>query len=146
LGTLSLGLSNLFGGGSQMWSVAPSATLPIFDYGRNTGNLDYAKATRDAMVATYEKSVQSAFREVADALARRGTIDDQLEAQQSQEEAAAAAFQIAQGRYQEGVDPFLNTLDAQRSYYSARSDLITARLAKQANAVELYRALGGGLD
>ncbi|MET0362307.1 MAG: efflux transporter outer membrane subunit, partial [Sphingobium sp.] len=74
LGTISLGLSNLFKDGSEQWSVAPSASLPIFDYGRNLGNLRYAKATRDALVATYEKTVQTAFREVADALARRGTI------------------------------------------------------------------------
>ncbi|RVT89103.1 efflux transporter outer membrane subunit [Sphingomonas crocodyli] len=144
-GSLSLGLSNLFGDGSTMWSVAPSATLPIFDFGRNAGNLRYAKATKDAMIATYEKAVQSGFREVADALARRGTIDEQLDAQRSLEDSAGAAYRIAHGRYQEGVDPFLTTLDSQRSWYSAQQSLVATRLARQSNSVELYRALGGGL-
>lgn len=145
-GTLSLGLSGLFGNGSENWSVAPSVSLPIFDFGRNKGNLRYAEATRDAMVATYEKAVQTGFREVADALARRGTIDQQLEAQTSLEQAAAAAYKIAQGRYTEGVDPFLTTLDSQRSYYSAQQSLVATRLERETNAVELYRALGGGLQ
>lgn len=144
-GTLSLGLSGLFGNGSDYWSVAPSVTVPIFDFGRNKGNLRYAEATRDAMVATYEKAVQTGFREVADALARRGTIGQQLEAQVSLEQAASAAYRIAQGRYTEGVDPFLNTLDAQRAWYSAQQSLLATRLERQTNAVELYRALGGGL-
>lgn len=144
-GTLSLGLGNLFGNGSSYWSVAPTASLPIFDFGKNRGNLHYAEATKEAMIATYEKSVQTGFREVADALARRGTIGDQIDAQISLEDAAAAAYRIAQGRYREGVDPFLNTLDAQRSWYTAQQSLVATRLARQSNAVELYRALGGGL-
>lgn len=145
-GTLSLGLSNLFGSGSQAWSVQPSATLPIFDAGRNLGNLRYARATRDAMLATYEKAIQTAFREVADALARRATIDDQLTAQAARTASAQAALRIARGRYAEGIDPFLTTLDSERSYNAARNDLVTIRLEKQANAVELFRALGGGVD
>lgn len=147
-GTMSLGLSNLFGngsGGSGYWSVAPSATIPIFDFGRNKGNLRYAEATRDAMVATYEKSVQTGFREVADALARRGTIGAQIEAQTSQRDAAASAYRLAQARYREGIDPFLTTLDAERASYSAEQSLLSTRLERQANAIELYRALGGGL-
>lgn len=145
-GTLSLGLSNLFGSGSQAWSVQPSATLPIFDAGRNQGNLRYAKATRDAILATYEKAIQTAFREVADALARRATIDDQLTAQAARTASAQEALRIARGRYAEGIDPFLTTLDSERSYNAARNDLVTTRLVKQANAVELFRALGGGID
>ncbi len=144
-GSLSLGLSSLFGNGSSYWSVAPSVSLPIFDFGRNKGNLRYAEASRDAMVATYEKAVQTGFREVADALARRGTISDQLAAQKSLVDAAHAAYTIAQGRYTEGVDPFLTTLDSQRAYYSAQQSLIATRLVRQTNTVELYRALGGGL-
>lgn len=144
-GTTSLGLSNLFGNGSSFWSVAPSVSLPIFDFGKNRGNLHYAEATRDAMVATYEKSVQTAFREVADALARRGTIDEQLSAQLALLDAAQGSYHLADARYKEGVDTFLNTLDAQRSYYSAQQTLVATRLARQSNAVELYRALGGGL-
>ncbi|WP_454887402.1 efflux transporter outer membrane subunit [Sphingomonas oryzagri] len=144
-GTMSLGLSSLFGNGSGYWSVSPAATIPIFDFGRNKGNLRYAEATRDAMVATYEKSVQTGFREVADALARRGTIGAQLEAQTSQRNAAAAAYRLAQARYREGVDPFLNTLDTERVFYSAEQSLLATRLERQTNAIELYRALGGGL-
>lgn len=144
-GTMSLGLSNLFGNGSGYWSVAPSATIPIFDFGRNKGNLRYAQATRDAMVATYEKSVQTGFREVADALARRGTIGAQLEAQVSQRNAAASAYRLAQARYREGVDPFLTTLDTERASYSAEQSLLATRLDQQVNAIELYRAFGGGL-
>jgi len=145
LGTMSLGLSNLFAHGSENWSVAPSASLPIFDAGRNAGNLRYAKATRDAMVAQYEKTVQTAFREVADALARRGTIADQLEAQTSLRDNAQGAYRLSEARFKAGIDQFLTTLDSQRSYYSAEQSLLSTRLVQESNAVELYRALGGGL-
>lgn len=145
-GTLSLGLSNLFGNGSQNWSVAPSVSVPIFDAGRNLGNLRYAKATQDAMIATYEKTIQTAFREVADALARRDTIDEQLDAERRKTSAARGAWKISEARYKEGVDQFLTTLDSERSYYSAQNDLVSTRLTRQTNAVELYRALGGGLQ
>lgn len=145
LGVLSPELSGLFDGGSDYWSAGPAVSLPIFDFGRNRGNLRYAEATRDAMVASYERTVQTAFREAADALARRATIDDQLEAQSSLAESAGAAYQIALARYTEGVDPFLTTLDSQRAYYSAQQSLVATRLTRQVNAVELYRALGGGL-
>lgn len=144
-GTLSLGLSGLFGDGSSFWSAAPSAALPIFDFGRNAGNLRYAEATRDAMVAQYERAVQSAFREVADALARRGTIDAQLTAQTSLRDAASGAYRLSEARFRSGIDPFLTTLDSQRALYGAEQNLVAARLIREANAVELYRALGGGL-
>ncbi|MES3100151.1 efflux transporter outer membrane subunit [Sphingomonas faeni] len=144
-GTLSLGLSNLFGSGSQQWSVAPSITQPIFDFGRNKGNLQYAKATRDAMLATYERSIQTGFREVADALARRGTINSQLEAQTSLRDNAAGAYNLSQLRFRAGIDPFLNTLDSQRALYTAQQSLLATRLVRDSNAVELYRSLGGGL-
>ncbi|MBE2993986.1 efflux transporter outer membrane subunit [Sphingomonas sp. CFBP 13603] len=144
-GTLSLGLSNLFGNGSQQWSVAPTITQPIFDFGRNKGNLQYAKATRDAMLATYEKSIQTGFREVADALARRGTINSQLEAQTSLRDNAAGAYNLSQLRFRAGIDPFLNTLDSQRALYTAQQSLLATRLVRDSNAVELYRSLGGGL-
>jgi len=144
-GTLSLGLSNLFGQGSDFWSVAPSATVPIFDFGRNKGNLRYAKATYDAMLASYEGTVQSAFREVADALARRGTIGLQLEAQTSLRDNAEGAYRLAELRFKAGIDPFLNTLDAQRTLYGAQQSLVATRLVQDTNAVELYRTLGGGL-
>uniref|UniRef100_UPI0035C9A305 efflux transporter outer membrane subunit n=1 Tax=uncultured Sphingomonas sp. TaxID=158754 RepID=UPI0035C9A305 len=144
-GTLSLGLGNLFGSGSQSWSVAPSVTQPIFDFGRNAGNLQYAKASRDVMVSTYEKTIQSAFREVADALARRGTITAQIAAQTSLRDNAAGAFKLSEARFRAGIDPFLTTLDSQRSLYTAQQSLLATRLTRDTNAVELYRSLGGGL-
>ncbi len=145
LGTISLGLSNLFSGGSDNWSVAGSANLPIFDFGRNAGNLDAAKAQRDGMIAQYEKTLQTAFREVADALARRGTIDDQLTAQRALAENATASYRLSEARFRAGIDGFLSTLDSQRAQYSAEQELIGVRLIRETNAVELYRALGGGL-
>ncbi|MDB5715114.1 MAG: NodT family efflux system outer rane lipoprotein [Sphingomonadales bacterium] len=146
LGTVSLGLSNLFASGSGNWSVAPSITQPLFDFGRNKGNLRYAKATRDAQLSTYERSIQSAFREVADALARRGTITSQVEAQTSLRNNAAAAYRLSDLRFRAGVDPFLTTLDAQRQFYTAQQSLLAVRLTRETNSVELYRALGGGLQ
>jgi multidrug efflux system outer membrane protein len=144
-GTLSMGLSNLFSNGSDFWSVAPAVTMPIFDARRNKGNLRYAEATRDAMVARYERAVQAGFREVADALARRGTIDAQLDAQISLREAAGGAYRLSEARFRSGIDPFLATLDSERSFYSAEQSLLATRLVREVNAVELYRALGGGL-
>lgn len=145
-GTASLGLSNLFSAGSQSWSIAPAARLPIFDFGRNQANLRYARASYDAMLATYEKSIQTGFREVADALARRGTMAAQLEAQTSLRDAARAGYRLSEARFRAGVDAFLTTLDAQRTLYNAEQSLLATRLARAANMVELYRAMGGGLQ
>jgi multidrug efflux system outer membrane protein len=145
LGTVSLGLSNLFKSGSDFWSVAPSARLPIFDFGRNKGNLQYARATYDALLATYEKSVQTGFREVADALARRGTMTQQIEAQTSLRDASQVAYRLSEARFRSGVDSFLSTLDSQRSLYTAEQSLLATRLTRATNMVELYRAMGGGL-
>jgi len=144
-GSLSLGLSNLFGSGTDFWSVAPSASVPIFDFGRNQGNLRYAKATYDAMLATYEKSVQTGFREVADALARRGTMTQQMEAQTSLRDSARVAYTLSDARFRSGIDSFLTSLDSQRSLYSAEQTLLATRLTRATNMVELYRAMGGGL-
>ena len=117
----------------------------IFDGGATANNLAAAKASRDAALATYERTIQTAFREVADALARRGTIDESIRAQSSLEANAATAYRISQSRYDAGVANYLEPLDAQRTLYNARQSLISARLIKAANMVELYRALGGGL-
>lgn len=146
LGVMSGGLSRLFDSGTDMWSAAPSVSLPLFDGGRNRGNLDYAKAGRDAAVATYEKAVQTAFREVADALATRGTIDEQVASRTTRAAAARAAYTIADARYRAGVDNFLTALDSQRTAYSADQDLVTTRLARVNNLITLYRTLGGGLS
>jgi len=144
-GTLSPALSGLFDKGSYTWQVAPSATQTIFDFGRNAANLRYAKASRDAALATYERAIQTAFREVADALAERGTINEQVAARADRVTAAATAYRLSDARYRAGVDPFLTTLDAQRTLYGAQQNLVQTRLDAASNLVELYRALGGGL-
>lgn len=144
-GTVSTGLSGLFDHGSYTWQVAPTASQTIFDFGRNAANLKYAKASRDAALASYEKAIQTAFREVADALAQRGTIDEQLRARTTRAEAAGTAYRLSDARYRSGVDPFLTTLDAQRTFYAAQQNLVQTRLDAASNLVELYRALGGGL-
>ncbi|HEX7695060.1 MAG TPA: efflux transporter outer membrane subunit [Sphingomonas sp.] len=146
LGTISSGLTGLFGAGSGTYNVNPSVALPLFDAGRNKGNLDYAKASRQAAVATYEKTIQTAFREVADALAQRGTIDEQVAAQSARANAAQVAAKLSDARYRAGVDSFLVALDAQRTAYAAEQQLVTTRANRASNLVELYRALGGGLQ
>lgn len=144
-GTLSPALSGLFDHGSYTWQVAPSASQTIFDFGRNAANLRYAKASRDAALATYERAIQTAFGEVADALAERGTIKEQVAARADRVTAAATAYRLSDARYRAGVDPFLTTLDAQRTLYGAQQNLVQTRLDAASNLVELYRALGGGL-
>jgi multidrug efflux system outer membrane protein len=146
LGTISGGLSGLFGSGTGTYNVAPSVALPLFDAGRNKGNLDYAKASQKAAVATYEKTIQTAFREVADALAQRGTIDEQVSAQTARANAAQVAAKLSDARYRAGVDSFLVALDAQRTAYAAEQQLVTTRTTRSSNLIELYRALGGGLQ
>lgn len=144
-GLASTELSNLFSDGASVWSVAPSLVLPIFNGGANVANLSYAKAQRDLYVSQYELAIQTAFKEVADALAVRGTIQDQLDAQRALVDAAADSYQLAEARYSKGVDTFLNALDAQRTLYNAEKSLVSARLTASANVVTLYRVLGGGL-
>lgn len=144
-GFASAGLTNIFNSGEFQKTVNGSLRQRIFDGGATANNLAAAKASRDAALATYERSIQTAFREVADALARRGTIDESIRAQSSLEANAATAYRISQSRYDAGVANYLEPLDAQRTLYSARQSLISARLTKAANMVELYRALGGGL-
>ncbi|MCW1381368.1 efflux transporter outer membrane subunit [Novosphingobium sp. KCTC 2891] len=145
LGLASQSLSSLFSSDSFRWSAGGTASQTLFDFGTNAGNLAASKAARDAAVATYEGAVQTAFREVADALARRGTIDTKVRAQQSLADNAAKAARISQSRFANGVASYLEPLDAQRTAYSARQALVSARLAKATNMVELYRSLGGGL-
>jgi multidrug efflux system outer membrane protein len=145
-GLISLALSHLFEGAAGAWTFAPTISQTIFDNGANRGNLAYAKAQRDAGVATYEKAIQTAFREVADALALRGTIDGQLAAQQALTDTNADALRLATTRYQHGSDTYLNVLTAQRAYYAAQQTLVASQLAKADNLVTLYAVLGGGLD
>ena len=129
---------------SRTWLFQPSVTVPIFEGGRNVASLKSAKAQRDAAVAQYQKAAQSAFRDVADALARQGTIGEQLAAQQALVSSASAALTLTNARYERGADPYLNVLVAQRTVYSAQQTLISTSLTRLTNAVSLYRALGGG--
>jgi len=138
-------LSSLFQSGGFVWKFAPQISLPIFDGGTNNANLKVAEVDRDIAVARYEKAIQTAFREVADTLAQRGTIDEQLAAQQSLNNATAESFRLSQARYEKGVDSYLTVLDSQRSLYSARQNLINTRLSRLTNQVTLYKVLGGGV-
>jgi multidrug efflux system outer membrane protein len=137
-------LSGLFTSGSGAWAFAPKIVLPIFDAGSRWAGLKVAEADRDIAVAQYEKTIQTAFREVADALAQRGTIDEQLAAQQSLTDATAASHRLSQARYEKGVDSYLAVLDSQRSLYGAQQGLIATRLTRLLNLVTLYKVLGGG--
>ncbi len=138
-------LGDLFASGAFVYSVAPRVSLPIFQGGANRANLKVSEVDRDIAVAQYEKAIQNAFREVADALAQRGTIDDQVQAQQSLADATAQSFRLSEARYEKGVDSYLNVLDSQRSLYAAQQNLISVRLARLANLVTLYKVLGGGV-
>jgi multidrug efflux system outer membrane protein len=144
-GFASTALSSLFSGGAFSWSVAPGATLPIFNAGANAGNLASARGENALALAQYTQAIQSAFRDVADALARRGTIDRQYAAQAELEAAARDNFLLAEARYREGIDAFLTSLDAQRTFYGARRSLAATRLTRADNLVTLYRALGGDM-
>ncbi len=143
-GSASSQLSGLFKSGSWGLLFAPSLTLPIFDAGRNQANLEVSKVTREIAVAQYEKAIQTAFREVADALASRTTLAEQLRASQAQANAESIRFKLSDLRYQNGVSSYLDLLDAQRSLFTARQAVVQTRLAQLQSQVGLYRALGGG--
>ena len=140
VGLASTALSSLFTGGALNWSAAPSASVPIFG-GATKGNLEYAKAQRDYYVAEYEKAVQSAFRNVADALARRGTIDRQIAAQDRLVTASARSYQLSDAQYRAGTDTFLDALTAQRTLYAAQQTQVETGLADLSNRVTLYQAI-----
>ena len=144
-GTESAQLSGLFRGGSHAWAFSPQVSLPLFAGGANVANLQATKLARDTAVAQYEKVIQTAFREVADALVARGTLDAQLAAQQALVSATEKAYRLADMRYRGGVDSYLAALDAQRALYGAQQQLQAVRLERLQNLVTLYKALGGGL-
>ncbi len=144
VGLSSDDLAGLFKPGSFAWKFAPQISVPIFNAGSNRANLQVSMVDKDIAVATYEKAIQTAFREVADALAVRGTIENQLAAQQSLTDATAESYRLSQARYEDGVDSYLNVLDSQRSLYAAQQNLIGARLSRLINLVTLYKVLGGG--
>jgi len=143
LGIASTSLSGLLSGGTFGWNASGDATYPIFRAGAGKATVRLTEAQRDAAIASYQKAIQTAFREVADALARRGTINDQVRARQAQQDAAADNYMLSDARYREGIDDFLSTLDAQRSYYFAQQTLVQSKLTAASNRVDLYEALGG---
>lgn len=143
-GTASTSLSNMFGTGSGTWSFLPQISLPIFDGGANKANLAIATISRDIYVAQYEKAIQTAFREVSDALAQRNTLGRQLEAQQALVGATSESYRLSDARFKRGVDSYLVVLDSQRSLYTAQQNLISTRLSRFTNLVTFYKTLGGG--
>ncbi|WP_066416008.1 efflux transporter outer membrane subunit [Bordetella ansorpii] len=143
-GTASASLGGLFEGGSGAWSFAPQITVPIFAGGSLLANLDVAKLQKRIEIANYERAIQSGFREVSDALAGRGTLDEQIASQRQLVEASQRAYKLSQQRFELGIDNYLTVLDSQRSLYSAQQTLINTRLQRLSNLISLYKALGGG--
>ena len=143
LGLASTSLTGLFSGGAFGFSGPISTTYPIFNAGAGRANVRLSEAQRDAALATYQKAIQTAFREVADALARRGTMTQELSARDRQNFAAADAFALTEARYRAGIDNFLATLVSQRAYYTAQQSLVIAKLTAARNLVNLYETLGG---
>jgi multidrug efflux system outer membrane protein len=143
-GVASNSLDSLFDSGNGAWSFAPRISLPIFAGGANVAGLDSAKAGRDIAVANYEKTVQTAFREVSDGLAVQSTIAERVGSQERLVAAANDTVRLSQARYGAGIDSSLAVLDAQRTLYSSQQTLIVARLARETNLATLYKALGGG--
>ena len=143
-GTGSSSLDNLFDAGTGTWLFAPKITMPIFNYGRTTGNLDAAHAKEQIALAEYEKSIQTAFKEVSDALVAKTALMDQLQAQQSLVAATQRSFDLSDARYRRGVDNYLVFLDSQRSLFSAQQQLVSTQLQQLSNLVNLYKVLGGG--
>ncbi len=135
---------NLFNGATGVWSFTPQVTIPIFSGGANLANLGVANSERDIAVAEYERAIQAAFRDVADALAERGQIQEEFDARQALAEAAQQSYSLSDARYREGIDAYLGLLDAQRELYAAQQGLVGARVARAVNFVTLYKALGGG--
>jgi multidrug efflux system outer membrane protein len=144
VGTASAELNGLFGSGSNVWSFSPSVSLPIFDGGRNLANLNLSEARRNMAVTDYERTIQGAFREVADALAERRWLAEQVVAQQATLAAQTERARLAGLRYQSGAAPYLEVLDAERDRFQAEQALVQARRVLLSGSVNLYAALGGG--
>lgn len=144
VGSVSNQLEGLFKDGSFAWSLAPQLLLPIFDAGRNEANLAAAKVGRDVAVAQYEKAIQSAFREVADALAGRATLGEQQTAQQAQTRAQRETARLTELRFKNGASSYLEVLDAQRSLFASQQAELQLDAQVQQNLATLYRVLGGG--
>jgi multidrug efflux system outer membrane protein len=144
LGTSSAELSDLFRSGQRAWSFSPQITLPLFDGGRNRAQLDLAAVRKDMAVAAYEQTVQTAFREVADALAATDTLRREEAARLALRDSSRESLRLAQARYQAGVDDHLRYLDAQRSAFASENAYIDTMTQRQLALAQLFRALGGG--
>ncbi|MET0332901.1 MAG: efflux transporter outer membrane subunit [Rhizobacter sp.] len=144
VGSASPELDGLFKSGTKAWSISGNLLQPIFDAGRNSSNLDLSKTNREIAVAQYEKSIQTAFREVQDALAGRDTLGEQARAQLAQANAEQTRFKLADLRYRNGASSYLDVLDAQRSLFTAQQAVIQVQAALVQNQVNLYKVLGGG--
>ena len=144
LGFVSTDLADLFKFGSRTWTFAPAVALPLFDSGTRNASYRAAEVDRDIAVAMYEKSVQSAFREVSDALSLRTTLMDQQNAQETLVNTLEEAYRLSDARYKAGIDSYLSVLIAQRALYVAQQQLVGTRLARLSNQVVLYKVLGGG--
>ena len=145
-GSASSDFSNLFDSGTRFWRFTPQINLPIFQGGALRANLGMAKANRDIALANYEKSIQTGFREVADAISLSQTLADQRAAAERLLAAATQAERLSKARYDAGYDSYLTLLDAQRARYAAQQALVGVRLAEQANRIALYSAVGGGWE
>lgn len=146
VGFASSQVNDLFNSPAGAWSFVPQLTLPIFHTGAIRAGVKYSEAQRDIMVAQYEKTVQTAFKEVSDALALTASLEEQVKAQASLAAASGKSYELSTLRYENGVDSYLTKLDSQRSYADSRQGLIAARLSRLANTLTLYKALGGGWD
>ncbi|NLC10227.1 MAG: efflux transporter outer membrane subunit, partial [Gammaproteobacteria bacterium] len=142
-GSMSNELSDLFSSGSGTWLFQPQLRLPIFNAGRLKASLDYSKVQKDIRIAQYEKSIQTAFQEVADGLIARSTYNEQLAAQDKLLESSQAYLDLAERRYREGVDNQLTLLDAQRLLFSTQQQRINTQLALLTSEINLYKSLGG---
>lgn len=143
-GTASRSLGDLFQSGSSAWAFTPQVSVPIFDGGLNKANLDLAQVRKQIEIASYEKTIQTAFREVADGLAARTGLAGQIEAYQGLVAAQQKRFELADARYRQGVDSYFEVLTAQQDLFESRQALIQLRLARAVNSIGLYKALGGG--
>ena len=143
LGFASSALLKLFTGGAFGWSAGANASYTIFQAGAGHANVRLTEAQKRAAIATYQGTIQTAFREVSDALARRGTMNDEIAARQRQQAETADTYLLTEARYNAGIDPFLNVLDAQRSYYAAQQTLVNTKLTAAQNIVDTYSAIGG---
>ena len=144
-GVGSSSLSNLFSHGTNVWSFAPSLSLPLFTGGSNTAQLRYAEAEKKGLIAAYEKAIQSAFKDVSNALARRATLDEQRDAQQQYVAAAQSSYDISRRSYEAGAGDYLTVLTNQRSLWSAQQDLIALQQTDFENRITLWQSLGGGV-